>query len=86
MGELEIIDEQITHEVITLLSEKRKITFADAKNIFYNSKTFEDLKNPDTKLYFQSPLYVFCVLEQELEKTFPVNSSISHFRLTRQKQ
>lgn len=65
MSEFEYMNECTARDVITMLVEKRNMTIAEAMGVFYNSKTFENLINPSTGLYFQSPLYIFDVLEKE---------------------
>ena len=72
MSDIEYMNECTARDVITMLVEKRKMTIAEAMNVFYNSKTFENLNNPTTGLYFQSPLYIFDVLEKELTAKKPV--------------
>jgi hypothetical protein len=59
--------ETLTRELITRLMEDRSLTMREAMDIVYNSKTYSALNNLDTGLYFQSPAYVFDVLEEELE-------------------
>lgn len=68
MSEIEYMNECTTRDVITMLAEKRKISISEAIDIFYNSQTFANLYNPLTGLYFQSPVYIYDVLEKELEK------------------
>ena len=38
-----------------------------AIDIFYNSQTFANLYNPQTGLYFQSSVYIYDILEKELD-------------------
>ena len=59
--------ETLSRELITRLMEVRSLTMREAMDIVYNSKTYSALNNLDTGLYFQSPAYVFDVLEEELE-------------------
>lgn len=58
-----------TRELITRLMEERSLTMREAMDVVYNSKTYSALNNLDTGLYFQSPAYVYDVLEEELTKT-----------------
>ena len=67
MSEIEYMNECTARDVITMLVEKRNLTIAEAMNLFYTSKTFENLNNPETGLYFQSPVYIYDILEQELK-------------------
>ena len=59
--------ETLTRELITRLMEERSLTMREAMDIVYNSKTYTVLNNLDTGLYFQSPAYVYDVLEEELD-------------------
>ena len=61
------MNECTTRDVITMLVEKRNLSISDAMDLFYNSSTFENLNNPETGLYFQSPVYIYDILEQELK-------------------
>ena len=68
MSEIDYMNECTTRDVIAMLAEKRKISISEAIDIFYNSQTFANLYNPQTGLYFQSPVYIYDILEKELEK------------------
>lgn len=68
MSEIDYMNECTTRDVIAMLAEKRKISISEAIDIFYNSLTFSNLYNPQTGLYFQSPVYIYDILEKELEK------------------
>ena len=59
--------ETLTRELITRLMEDCSLTMREAMDIVYNSKTYTALNNLDTGLYFQSPAYVYDVLEMELD-------------------
>ena len=59
--------ETLTRELITRLIEERSLTMREAMDIVYNSKTYTALNNLDSGLYFQSPAYVFDVLEEEID-------------------
>ena len=66
MSDISYMNECTTRDVIAMLVEKRKISISEAMDIFYNSKTFANLNNPKTGLYFQSPVYLYDVLEKEI--------------------
>ena len=68
MSDINYLNECTARDVITMLVEKRKLTIADAMNLFYNSATFNNLNNPETGLYFQSPVYIYDILEKELNQ------------------
>ena len=59
--------ETLTRELITRLMEERSLTMREAMDVVFNSKTYAALNNLDTGLYFQSPAYVYDVLEEELD-------------------
>ena len=59
--------ETLTRELITRLMEERSLTMREAMDIVYNSKTYTVLNNLDSGLYFQSPAYVYDVLEEEID-------------------
>lgn len=42
------------------------MTVPKALRVVYNSETYEKLINPKTGLYFQSPLYVYDFLKNEV--------------------
>lgn len=67
MSEIDYMNECMARDVITMLVEKKNLSIAEAMDVFYNSKTFENLINTETGLYFQSPVYIYDVLNKELE-------------------
>lgn len=67
MSEIDYMNECTTRDVITMLVEQRQMSIADAMDLWYNSRTFDNLMNPQTGLYFQSPVYIYDTLEQELK-------------------
>ena len=67
MSEMEYLNECTARDVIAMLVEKKNLSIAEAMDIFYNSKTFENLSNKETGLYFQSSVYIYDVLENELK-------------------
>ena len=63
--------ETLTRDLIARLMEERSLTMREAMDIVYNSKTYSALNNLDTGLYFQSPAYVYDVLEGEIDGKNP---------------
>ncbi len=53
--------------LIARLMEDCQLPMREAMDIVYQSKTYTALSNLETGLYFQSPVYVYDILEQELE-------------------
>ena len=58
--------ETLTRELIARLMEERSLSMREAMDIVYNSKTYAALNDLNTGLYFQSPAYVYDVLEEEI--------------------
>lgn len=61
--------ETLTSEMIARLMEERSLTMREAMDIVYKSKTYAALNNLKTGLYFQSPVYLYDHLQQELNET-----------------
>lgn len=59
--------ETLTRELIARLMEERSLSMREAMDIVYNSKTYAALNNLNTGLSFQSPAYVYDVLEEEIK-------------------
>lgn len=59
--------EGMVSDLIQLLIERRGLSMIEAFDVVYKSKTYENLLNPETMLYFQSPGYVYSYLEDELK-------------------
>lgn len=62
----EIMKEDMTEELITMLMASRHYTMNEAMDVLYNSDTFSRLEDDNTGLYYQSPGYVYSYLNQEL--------------------
>lgn len=57
--------ESLTRELILRRMEETGETMREAMSFVYNSKTYSALNNPNTGLYFQSPVYVYDMLSEE---------------------
>ena len=62
----EIMKEDMTEELITMLMASRHYSMNEAMDVLYNSDTFSRLEEDNTGLYYQSPGYVYSYLNQEL--------------------
>ena len=58
--------EYLAKDLIEMLVKDKKLTVQEAFNILYTSKTFQKVEDPETRLYYQSPVYVMDMLEEEL--------------------
>jgi hypothetical protein len=63
--DIDYMNECTTRDVIQLLVQEKNMSINEAMKYFYNSKTFKDLLNPETKLFIQSPVYIFDTLESQ---------------------
>lgn len=57
----------LTRDLISLLMERQNLTMKAAFDVFYNSDTYAALNRPESGLYFQSPKYVYSILENEMK-------------------
>ena len=60
--------ESLTRELITQVMEDHHLSWRNAMDIVYRSKTFAALNDLRTGLYFQSAAYVYEDLSEELKK------------------
>ena len=51
-----------------LLESNGNKSMEEALNIVFNSDTYQKIMNEKTHLYYQSPMYVYAFLEQELKQ------------------
>jgi hypothetical protein len=58
--------EALAVDLAELLAKEFDMTITDALDALYGSETYTKLCNPDTGLYFQSTLYVYSFLKNEL--------------------
>ncbi len=59
--------EFLTQQLIEMLMEERGLSMQEAMDIVYNSHTYEKVERPATGMYYQAPVYVMDILEDELE-------------------
>ena len=67
LEKLNYLVECITQDLIQYLMEDNNITMEKAMDIVYNSKTFEQLNDFETPLYYESSSYVYEYLKEELK-------------------
>lgn len=58
--------EALAADLAELLAKEFDMTITDALDALYGSETYTKLCNPNTGLYFQSTLYVYSFLKNEL--------------------
>lgn len=67
MSNIEYMNECMTRDLAVMLVEDYQISIPEALEILYNSETYEKLQDERTGLYFQSPVYVYDFLQNELK-------------------
>ena len=65
--DFEFMVDIMTRDLISLMMERHNMDMKSAFDIFYNSDTYAALNRPESGLYFQSPNYVYSILENELK-------------------
>lgn len=60
--------ECLSTELIEMLMQKYDWNMKQAFDELYFSETFKRICNPECGLYYESPVYVFSYLENEIEK------------------
>ena len=51
-----------------LLEHNQEMSMEQALGIVFNSDTYQKIMNDKTRFYYQSPLYVYAYLDQELKE------------------
>ena len=51
-----------------LLEHNEEMSMEQALSIVFNSDTYQKMMDDRTRLYYQSPMYVFAFLDQELKQ------------------
>lgn len=64
--DFEFMVDIMTRDLISLLMERQNVGIKAAFDMFYNSDTYAALNRPESGLYFQSPKYVYSILENEM--------------------
>ena len=58
--------ECLTEDLIAMLMDTYGVSLEEAADRLYNSRTYSLLENEDSGLYYQSAVYVFDMLREEL--------------------
>ena len=65
--QIQLLKDELTTELAGYLVDDYHYTPEEAIDVLYTSETFERLQDNATGLYYQSPGYVYCFLENELK-------------------
>ncbi len=74
-ADFKYMKEGIAADLAEILVNNYGMNPVQALDALYNSETYAKLSNPATGLYYQSSLYVFSILKEELQlgDNYPVN-------------
>ena len=59
--------DMVKHLALRLMDDDPQLTMEQALSTVINSDTYQRLQNDATRLYYQSPRYVFSFLDSELK-------------------
>lgn len=68
MSEKTIMKADMVKSLALLLMEQNELTMEQALSVVFNSDTYGKVMDDKTRLYYQSPRYVFSFLDAELKK------------------
>ncbi len=68
MSDIDYMNECMARDLAVMLMEDKHVSMSEALDAIFLSETYAKLQNPDTGLYFQSPVYVYDVLQQEMKR------------------
>lgn len=63
---VQFMKECVISGVVKLIMEDKGLSIEEAMQLFYTSNAFARLDNEQTKLYTQSPVYVYDMLTAEI--------------------
>ena len=63
---MDYLVDDLTQDIAKMLMQDRQCDIAEALNIVYNSRTYSALENPATGLFYQSAVYLYDLLLEEL--------------------
>ena len=61
----QLMIECLCEDIVPMIMEEYHLTDKEAFDRLYKSKTFSKIEDPQTGLYYQSPVYVFDMLKEE---------------------
>ena len=64
--ERQFLIESLCEDIVPMMMEEYQLTDKEAFDKLYKSTTFSKVEDPETGLYYQSSVYVFDMLKEEL--------------------
>ena len=62
--ERQFLIETLCEDLVPMIMEEYNLSDKEAIDKLYKSNTFSKIEDPDTGLYYQSPVYVFDILSE----------------------
>ena len=69
--ERQFLIETLCEDLVPMIMEEYNLSDKEAIDKLYKSNTFSKIEDPDTGLYYQSPVYVFDESDGEVRQKFP---------------
>ena len=66
--DIQFLIECLSEDLIAMLIEKYDYSLDEAADVLYKSNTYRLIENIDSELYYQSSVYVFDMLKEEIEQ------------------
>ena len=66
MTKVKMIMEYMIEDLVEIVVEDQHLEFDEAMKLLYNFQIFEKIMDPETGLYFESPAYVYGLLQDEM--------------------
>ncbi len=63
-----MIADMVKNLALLLIRQDDTLTMKEALSYVFNSDTYRKITNEETRLYYQSPRYVFAFLDEEIKK------------------
>lgn len=64
----EMMADMVKNLALLLIEQNSSLNMEQALSLVFNSETYRKVTNEQTRLYYQSPRYVFAFLNEELNK------------------
>lgn len=66
--DIQFLIECLSEDLIAMLMETYDYSLDEAVDVLYKSNTYRLIENIDSELYYQSSVYVFDMLKEEIEQ------------------
>ena len=66
--DIQFLIEWLSEDLIAMLMDTYNCSLEEAADVLYKSDTYSLIENVDSELYYQSSVYVFDMLKEEIEQ------------------